>query len=141
MTLTKKDRQIVWNKSDGICWYCGCDLPEKGWHADHFEPIRRITHFEYRKVDGLQRYVATRKGAWREDLDVLSNIVPSCAPCNLFKHDFTLEQLRTEIADQIRRGRAYSANFRAAERYGCISVHEEKPVVFWFEQRNSHDHS
>ena len=137
MSFSKKERQEIWNKSGGICWYCGKELPEKGWHADHFEPLRRITHGEYRKVNGIERYVAVRRGAHREDLDILSNMVPSCAACNLFKHDFTIDQMRTEIADQIRRGRAYSANFRAAERYGRISVHEDAPIIFWFESQTT----
>ncbi|VXB97866.1 conserved hypothetical protein [Exiguobacterium sp. 8A] len=36
-----KKRRAIFEKSGGRCWYCGCRLEEKGWHADHFEPIRR----------------------------------------------------------------------------------------------------
>lgn len=134
MVLTKKKRQEVWAKSDGQCWYCGIQLPEKGWHADHFEPLRRITGWDYRSVNGIHVSVPVKKGSWHPENDTLSNIVPACVACNLFKHDFTIDELRREVADQIRRGRAYSANFRAAERYGCISVHEDAPIVFWFER-------
>lgn len=40
MAINKK-RQAIWDKSNGHCWYCGCQLGEKGWHADHFEPVVR----------------------------------------------------------------------------------------------------
>lgn len=120
MALSKKDRQIVWNKSNGICWYCGCDLPEKGWHADHVEPIRRS---EYQGVVTVSR----------PDLDVIDNIVPACAQCNNFKATWPLEWFRENLEQQVKRGRKYSTNFRNAERYGLITVHEKK-IVFWFER-------
>lgn len=28
-------------KFGGRCAYCGCELPEKGWHADHVEAVLR----------------------------------------------------------------------------------------------------
>ncbi|WP_234011263.1 hypothetical protein, partial [Cronobacter sakazakii] len=36
---------------------------------------------------------------------------------------------------QVERARAYSVNFRTAERFGLLHI-VEKPVVFWFEQYN-----
>lgn len=41
--------------------------------------------------------------------------------------------MRREIEKQIERARAYSVNFRTAERFGLVEV-IEKPVVFWFEK-------
>ncbi|HHR4690493.1 TPA: HNH endonuclease, partial [Salmonella enterica] len=37
MSLTKKQRAELRMKFGGRCAYCGCVLPEKGWHADHVE--------------------------------------------------------------------------------------------------------
>ena len=37
MALTKKQRVELRMKFGGRCAYCGCELPEKGWHADHVE--------------------------------------------------------------------------------------------------------
>jgi len=116
MALSKKKRAEVWNKSNGVCWYCGTKLPEKGWHADHFEAV-------YRLQEG---------GMWREHNDHIDNMVPACAPCNLFKSVFTVEQFRQELELQAERGRKSSVNFRTAERFGLIQV-VDKPVVFWFE--------
>jgi hypothetical protein len=38
--MDKKTRQIIFDKYNGKCAYCGCELV-KGWHADHIEPIVR----------------------------------------------------------------------------------------------------
>lgn len=116
MALTKKQRKLVFAKSDGRCWYCGCDLPEKGWHADHMDAV-------YRQAPGT----------WKPQNDVIENIVPACAPCNLFKSVFSVEDFRREIAAQIERARKSSVNFRTAERFGLLEV-TSAPVVFWFEQ-------
>lgn len=40
MALTKKQRAILREKFGGKCAYCGCELPEKGWHADHVSQWR-----------------------------------------------------------------------------------------------------
>lgn len=41
MALTKKQRAELRMKFGGRCAYCGCELPEKGWHADHVEAVLR----------------------------------------------------------------------------------------------------
>jgi len=43
MALTKNQRAELREMFGGRCAYCGCELPEKGWHADHIEPVRRET--------------------------------------------------------------------------------------------------
>lgn len=40
-TITKKQRAELRMKFGGRCAYCGCELPEKGWHADHVEAVLR----------------------------------------------------------------------------------------------------
>jgi hypothetical protein len=117
MALNKKQREIIWQKSEGHCWYCGDNLPNKGWHADHFEPV-------YRRGGEL----------WKLENDVIDNIVPACAPCNLFKSVFSVEEFRREIELQTARARKTSVNFRVAERFGMIELTNE-PVIFWYEHR------
>lgn len=121
MALTKKQRQEVWDKSSGICWYCGIALTDKGWHADHIEPIRR-----------------NKDSCDNPHLDTIDNIVPSCRPCNLFKSVLSIEGFRHEISHQTARARHYNVNFRTAERFGLIEV-VDKPVMFWFEIQQERD--
>jgi 5-methylcytosine-specific restriction endonuclease McrA len=28
----------VWRKTNGRCWYCGCDLSAEDWSVDHLTP-------------------------------------------------------------------------------------------------------
>ena len=109
------EREKVLAKSGGKCWYCGCEL-KKGWHVDHLKPLFR-TH------ERSKSYVGS------DDFD---NKVPSCAPCNLFKATFSVEDFRAEIQEQVSRSRKYNVNFRTAERFGLIQE-TLKPVIFWFE--------
>jgi hypothetical protein len=39
--ITKAQRAELRLKFACRCAYCGCELKEKGWHADHVEPVRR----------------------------------------------------------------------------------------------------
>ena len=117
MTLTKKERQSIYDKSGGHCWYCGCKLV-KGWHVDHFKPVCRYS-----------------EGMDNPENDVIENMVPACAKCNLFKATFSIEDFRSELELQIERARSYSVNFRTAERFRLVKVINE-PVIFWFERQN-----
>lgn len=127
MALNKKDRQLVFDKSSGHCWYCGCEL-KKGWHVDHLEPIRR-----YKSIRATETGSEFFDTCERPHLDTIENMVPACAKCNLFKGGFSLEGFREEISFQVDRSREYSVNFRTAERFGLIEI-ISKPVQFWFEE-------
>ena len=131
-TITKKQRAELRMKFGGRCAYCGCELPEKGWHADHVEAALRKWEFGERQSNGTRRAVATGE-FWRPENDAIENLFPACAPCNLFKATFSVDLFREEITRQAERARSYSVNFRTAERFGLVEV-VEKPVVFWFEK-------
>lgn len=132
MALTKKQRKQVWDKSGGKCWYCGIDLPEKGWHADHVESVIRLSTW-VRGEGNSGKFVATGEME-RAHNDKIENMVPACAPCNLFKSTFGVEFFRQEIESQIERARKTSVNFRTAERFGLIEA-KPQPVQFWFERQ------
>lgn len=133
MRLTKTQREKLRLKFGGKCAYCGCDLLEKGWHADHVEPVLRVIDFDA----SSRRLVATGE-LYHPKNDKENNLYPACAPCNLFKTTFSLEQFRKQIAEQVNRARLYSVNFRTAERFGQVKL-TEAPVVFWFEKYKEDD--
>ncbi|QWA09548.1 HNH endonuclease [Sodalis ligni] len=133
MKLSKKQREELKQKFGGRCAYCGCKLSEKGWHADHVEKVGRILEIDQKaRAKGVWKLRATGE-LMNEHLDTFENLFPACAPCNLFKGGFSLEEFRHEIFAQAERARAYSVNFRTAERFGQIQV-TPSPVVFWFER-------
>ncbi|WP_454878636.1 HNH endonuclease [Serratia inhibens] len=136
--LTKAQRAELREKFGGRCAYCGCPLPEKGWHADHVEPIMRESEQDMAAAaKGLFKLKATGK-VWHENRDCIENLNPACAPCNLFKTTFSLETFREQIAAQAERARQYSVNFRTAERFGLVEV-KNAPVVFWFERAEAQE--
>lgn len=110
-------RKAIWDKSNGHCWYCGCELREKGWHADHFYPVIRAW-------DGTMNI---------PERDTQENKVPACASCNIMKSSTSIESFRRLIGGFIKSLNRDSTQYKVAKRYGLI---EEKPieVKFWFEE-------
>lgn len=115
-----KKRREIWNKSGGKCWYCGCDLPVKGWHADHFKPIRR------------NWWENTCLNPENENEE---NKVPTCPSCNIQKGSLNVEQFRAKIAGFINSLNQYHTQYAVAKRYGLIQE-TNKQVEFWFERTN-----
>ncbi|HEN5333187.1 HNH endonuclease [Klebsiella quasipneumoniae] len=118
MALTKKQRTELRMKFGGRCAYCGCELGDK-WHADHVEAVRRNISNGY-AMD-------------RPENDTVSNMVPACIPCNLFKMCSTVEDFRNRIATQVDVTRRASRSYRTAESFGLVQP-TNAPVVFWFEK-------
>ncbi len=122
-----KARRTIWNKSGGKCWYCGCDLSEKGWHADHFEPIRR--DFKYISGVGFR----TTGECDHPERDNEDNKVPACASCNIQKSSNSLEGFRRSIQDFVNSLNSYHNQYKFAKKYGLVQETNEK-VQFWFEK-------
>lgn len=138
MKLTKKQRSELREMFGGKCAYCGCELPEKGWHADHVQAVIRKLEFSGRQPNGMRKIVATGEH-FRPENDTHENLFPACAPCNLFKASFDLECFREQITQQAERARLYSVNFRTAERFGQVQL-TASPIVFWFEKYSEKTH-
>lgn len=130
---TKKQRAEVWAKSNGHCWYCGNQLPEKGWHVDHVEAVIRNVRYVWNKEKQCYDTIQTGKMSY-EVRHTIDNMVPACPPCNLYKSTYSLEEFRHLIQSSPERYRKQNSGIRAAERFGMIEF-TEKPVVFWFEQQ------
>lgn len=113
-----KQRQAIWDKSKGHCWYCGVQLGEKGWHADHFIPIRRK--------------MGTNE-CEHPELDTQENLVPACASCNRIKSTFDIEGFRIWIEGFLNSLNARVVQYQFAKRYGLVEE-TNKRVTFWFEE-------
>ncbi|WP_374440580.1 HNH endonuclease signature motif containing protein [Epilithonimonas sp.] len=126
MGISKKNRDILFQKYGGKCAYCGCDL-QKGWHADHIEAVIRNSHYNPKthrwEFDGT--YVNPEKNH-------IDNMNPSCASCNINKHQLTIEQFRDLIQNFVSSLNEYTVQYKIAKRYGLIQETEKK-VRFYFE--------
>ncbi len=114
-----KKRQAIFNKSDGVCWYCGDPLAGTLWHEDHFYPIRR-------NGDGT---------CLNPEYDVEENKVPSCASCNKLKSSLSIQYFRKLINEFVDSLNKYTNQYKFAKRYNQIQE-TRHPVVFWFEKNN-----
>ena len=124
--MKKTDRELIFNKYDGKCAYCGCEL-SKGWHADHIEPI--VRDFIYNK--NKQRFETN--GIFRNpENENLQNYNPSCPSCNIQKNSYTLEQFRKNIKQFVNSLNQYSTQYKFAKKYGLVSETNIQ-VKFYFE--------
>ena len=71
--ISKKTREIIYNKYNGHCAYCGCEIPFKGFNVDHLHCIRNyeyteefnnmyyiphaLTHMLYNNLEKQKRYL------------------------------------------------------------------------------------
>lgn len=109
MSINAEMRGRVYAKFGGHCAYCGVAMIRPDMHVDHIDPksLRGQDDFE--------------------------NLNPSCRRCNNFKAVWSLEEFRHHLSKQVERCRAYSVNFRNAERFGLVKVVASE-IVFYFER-------
>ena len=124
--MKNKDREIIFNKFNGKCAYCGCKL-EKGWHVDHIDPVIR----ELKHVKG-KGYIASNT-MLKPELDILENKNPSCASCNIMKHSSDIEGFRLMILGFVKSLNKYSNQYKFAKKFGLISENEQQ-VKYYFEK-------
>ena len=109
--LSSKERKEVYDKTSGHCAYCGCEIPFKGFNADHVQCL-----------------------AWNGiEADTVENMLPSCRSCNNYKHTMTLESFRTELGKIPSRLQRDINTYGIAKRYGMITE-DIKPIEFYFEK-------
>ncbi len=123
-----KKRQAIYDKSGGVCWYCGCEL-QKGWHEDHFHPIRR-NNIGWMSEEAKQALKANP--CEHPEHDTEENKVPSCASCNIMKSSLSVEDFRSCISQFVESLNLYTNQYKFAKRYGLVFETKEA-VVFWFE--------
>lgn len=123
--LTKKQRATLREMFGGLCAYCGQPLGER-WHRDHKEAVLR---------GYAENSESNPDGMLRPHLDTLENSMPACAPCNLDKTSYTLEQWRAKLEKSCASLLRYSSTYRHALRFGLVADTGVK-VVFHFERVN-----
>ena len=106
----KRLRELVYQKYDGHCAYCGRKLAMEDMQVDH---------------------IVSRYNNGSNDLD---NLNPACRMCNFRKGVYTIEQFRREIQDQAKTAKRTFGN-RMSAVYGLISYTPHE-IIFYFEKVN-----
>ena len=107
--FTKAQKKEVYEKTNGHCAYCGCEVEIKKMQVDHVRPLR--------------------KGGTND----IENLLPACRSCNHYKATFTVEQFRENLQQIPKVLNRDSASYRNAKRYGIIKESKE-PVIFYYEK-------
>ncbi len=121
MGVSKDKRMLVFDKSNGRCSYCGCELKQR-WQVDHVQP-QHLNH-RYNKDDP------------NYDPDKIDNLRAACQPCNNLKGGFSVEGFRECIQDQLDKCKNNCSHYRVALRFDMISE-DRKKIEFYFETMNS----
>ena len=111
-TLSRSDRQKVYEKYDGRCAYCGKVIAYKDMQVDHLVPLEGYS----------------QKGT--NDFD---NLMPACRRCNHYKRANSLEGWRRMLERIPQRLERENYIYRVALDYGLIKPNPHK-VKFYFEQ-------
>lgn len=114
--MTKTTRELIRNKYNSKCAYCGVELGNR-WHVDHIDPV----------VRGVDSGVFSKPQNHN-----IENMNPSCASCNIQKNSFTLEQFRENIKQFVKSLNQYSTQYKFAKKYGLITE-TNIDVKFYFE--------
>ncbi|MDO4301565.1 MAG: HNH endonuclease signature motif containing protein [Clostridia bacterium] len=114
--LSKADRQRVFEKYNGHCAYCGCELEYKDMQVDHFEPLRNWD-----------------KSKMEAELWDFNNLMPACRKCNHYKRAHKIETFRQMIQEIPKKLARDSYIYRIGIKYSLISA-MDKPVKFYFER-------
>lgn len=150
--MKKTDRQLIFDKYNGLCAYCGTPLL-KGWHVDELEPCIRLyewqkSHWRHKVTkektnvnklneDEMKDYefVNSRqvfKGYQYPERLNIENQMPACASCNINKHSGSLEEFRSLIKGFMKHLNEINTQYKIAKRYGLVTENDIE-VKFYFE--------
>ena len=116
--LSQAERKDVYDKYNGHCAYCGCDIPFKGFNVDHLHCLRNYEYTE--EFTGI-------------DVHSIDNLMPACGSCNRYKATMDLETFRKQlqkIPDRLQRD---VCTYNIALRYRMVQENREQ-IKFYFER-------
>lgn len=113
--ISKETRQRVYDKYNGRCAYCGCELELKDMQVGHLKSVY-LSEYKGEQVD--------------ESFD---NYMPACRSCNFYKSTFGLETFRDRIQSIMLKELKKNFSFKFLNRYGIVKVSEQNPLQFYFE--------
>lgn len=111
-TISKKTRLKVYDKYNGHCAYCGCEMAYKDMQVDHKESLY-----------------------WHAGADDIKNYMPSCRACNFYKSTMTAERFREQL-QTIPQRLEKDFIYRLAKRYGIV-MEKEVQIKFYYEALES----
>lgn len=109
--IPKRIRIKVYEKYNGHCAYCGCEMELGEMQVDHVQSLY-----------------------WYGGADNMTNYMPACRECNFYKSTLTLEKFREQIIT-IPERLEKEFTYRLSKKYGIIKE-THKPIKFYYETVN-----
>ena len=113
--IPKELRQQVYEKYNGHCAYCGCELEYKDMQVDHVDSVY--------KAESLNKQIDNS----------LDNLNPSCRSCNFYKSIDNIEKFREHIETSLIKKLHKDFNYKMLVKYGLVKEDLHK-VRFYFEK-------
>ena len=110
-SISKHTRLKVYQKYNGHCAYCGCQITLKDMQVDHIYSVY-----------------------WYNSANDIENYNPACRMCNFYKSTMPIEDFREQLGKLTSRLEKVFI-YRLAKKYGLIQE-VEKPIKFYFEKEN-----
>lgn len=125
-SLSRKEIRVsIWKMMQQRCAYCGQKVEYSKMQVDHIKPLLR-------GVSDRQLAAQPRR-ALKKGLDTLENSHCSCARCNKWKSDYSLEEFRKVVAGRVKALTNSSPTFRLLLDYGFVQITQPPVVRFYFE--------
>ena len=122
--ISSKVRQMVYEKCNHRCAYCGCELDYKDMQVDHIESVYKHDFEKYRFGTGKLT---------EEELNSIENYMPACRACNFYKSTFSLEKFRENLTTKLYENLRKNFNYKLMCKYGIIKE-DLTPIEFYFER-------
>lgn len=119
--IPKEVRRQVYDKYNGHCAYCGCELDIKDMQIDHLHSVYRA------EIEGK-----------KED-NSIDNFMPSCRMCNFYKGTTTIEDFRKKILTFQDVYLPDNFTTRLALKYGMATL-SKWDGEFYFEKWEKYEH-
>jgi 5-methylcytosine-specific restriction endonuclease McrA len=117
---------VVYDKFNGHCAYCGCELELKSMQVDHIFPQAKNHWVGSEK---MQQFTDVKIP---NDINDISNLNPACRACNYEKRDNNLETFRENLLHKIELLNKVF-NYKIVKKFSLIQE-TEQPIKFYFEQ-------
>lgn len=111
-TLNKNQRMEVYNKCNGHCAYCGCELEYKDMQVDHVKAFRHGGE------------------------DNIDNYLPACRSCNHYKRANGLEGFR-EMMTTIHERISNDYITKVGLRYGIVKLTPWDGIFYFEKEKNN----
>lgn len=113
--IPKKIRQQVYEKYDGHCAYCGCQLKYEDMQVDHINSVYKSELQEKDADNGIE------------------NLMPSCRQCNFYKSTHDINGFRYMLENTLTESVKKPFQFRLAEKYNIVQ-YTPHSIEFYFEK-------